>query len=172
MKSGSMELKPVGVVRTSLSNDEVRQSWHEGTNAEIEIFEEYAPALEGIEGFSHIMVLFYLHETTDTQSKTLQARPKRFVRYGLKLEDLPLVGVFCLDSPHRPNPLGLTIVRLLSRQGNVLTVSGLDAFNNTPVLDVKPYTPERCISRFELPDWLKQLQRHIKSNEGGPKPAV
>lgn len=170
MKGRSMELKPVGVVRTPLSNDEVRQSWHEGTNAEIEIFGDYAQALEGIEDFSHLVVLFYLHETTAAQRKTLQARPKRFVRYGLKLEDLPLVGVFCLDSPHRPNPLGLTIVRLLSRQGNTLTVGGLDAFNNTPVLDIKPYTPERCISGLRLPDWYTVLQRHIKIDDGVSEP--
>jgi tRNA-Thr(GGU) m(6)t(6)A37 methyltransferase TsaA len=165
----SMELKPVGVVRAPLSNDQVRESWRKGIEAEIEVFDEYAPALEGIDGFSHLIVLFYLHETSAAQRKTLQARPKRFVRYGLKLEDLPLVGVFCLDSPHRPNPLGLTIVRLLSRQGNVLTVGGLDAFNNTPVLDIKPYTPERGIGRFELPDWYKLLQRHIKIDDGVSK---
>ncbi len=165
MKDRTVELKPVGLVRTILSNDEVRESWHEGINAEIEIFEEFAPALDRIEGFSHLIVLFYLHETTRAQRKTLQARPKRFLRYGLKLEELPLVGVFCLDSPHRPNPLGLTIVRLLSRQGNTLTVGGLDAFNNTPVLDIKPYTPERCISKFQLPDWYKLLQRYLQGDD-------
>jgi tRNA-Thr(GGU) m(6)t(6)A37 methyltransferase TsaA len=170
MRERTIELKPVGVVRTILTNDEIRESWHEGIDAEIEIFQEYAPGLDRIEGFSHLVVLFYLHETTKAQRKTLQARPKRFVRYGLKLEDLPLVGVFCLDSPHRPNPLGMTIVRLLARQGNVLTVGGLDAFNNTPVLDIKPYTPERCIADFELPDWYKLLRRHIKIDEGGAKP--
>ncbi len=117
-----------------------------------------------------MIVVFYLHETTSAQRKTLQARPKRFLRYGLKLDDLPLVGVFCLDSPHRPNPLGLTVVRLLARQGNTLTVGGLDAFNNTPILDIKPYTPERCIAKFELPDWYKLLQRHIRIDEGASKP--
>jgi tRNA-Thr(GGU) m(6)t(6)A37 methyltransferase TsaA len=172
MRNQTIELKPVGVIKTILSNDEVRESWHEGINAEIEIFEEYAPALDRIEGFSHLIVLFYLHETTDAQKKTLQARPKRFLRYGLKLEDLPLVGVFCLDSPHRPNPLGLTIVRLLSRQGNVLTVDGLDAFNDTPVLDIKPYTPERCISKFRLPDWYKLLQRRLQADEDDLEPGT
>jgi tRNA-Thr(GGU) m(6)t(6)A37 methyltransferase TsaA len=172
MKDRTMELKPVGVVRTILSNGEVRESWHEGIDAEIEIFEEYTPALARIEGFSHLIVLFYLHETTREQRKTLQARPKRFLRYGLKLEDLPLVGVFCLDSPHRPNPLGLTIVRLLSRQANVLTVSGLDAFNNTPVLDIKPYTPERFISKFRLPDWYRLLQRHLQADDGDSDPGA
>jgi tRNA-Thr(GGU) m(6)t(6)A37 methyltransferase TsaA len=172
MKDRTMELKPVGVVRTILSNDDVRESWHEGIEAEIEIYEEYAPALDRIEGFSHLVVLFYLHETTEAQRKTLQARPKRFVRYGLKLEELPLVGVFCLDSPHRPNPLGLTIVRLLSRLGNVLRVSGLDAYNNTPVLDIKPYTTERCISRFQLPDWYRLLQRHLQAEDADSDPGA
>jgi len=172
MRDRTIQLKPVGVVRTILSNDEVRESWHEGINAEIEIFEEFAPALDRIEGFSHLIVLFYLHETTEAQKKTLQARPKRFLKYGLKLEDLPLVGVFCLDSPHRPNPLGLTIVKLLSRQGNILTVSGLDAFNNTPVLDIKPYTPERCISEFRLPDWYRLLQRHVEANQADSDPGA
>ena len=172
MKDGIIELRPVGVVKTILSNDEVRESWHEGIDAEIEIFEDYAPALDRIEGFSHLIVLLYLHETTVAQRKTLQARPKRFLRYGLKLEDLPLVGVFCLDSPHRPNPLGLTVVRLLSRQGNTLTVGGLDAFNNTPVLDIKPYTPERCVTQFQLPDWFRLLQRHEVSGEGDSTPGA
>lgn len=168
MTDRMIELKPVGVVRTFLSNDKVRESWPEGVKAEIQVFEEYAPALDGIDGFSHLVVVFYLHETSEAQRETLHARPKRFVRYGLKLEDLPLVGVFCLDSPHRPNPLGLTIVKLLSRQGNVLMVGGLDAFNNTPVLDIKPYTPERCIGRFELPDWYKLLQRHLQAGDARP----
>jgi tRNA (Thr-GGU) A37 N-methylase len=118
------------------------------------------------------MVLLYLHETTDTQRRTLQARPKRFLRFGLKLQDLPLVGVFCLDSPHRPNPLGLTIVRLLARQGNVLTVGGLDAFNDTPVLDIKPYTPERCISQFQLPDWYRLLLGHLQTDQGDSNPSA
>jgi len=166
MTDGPIELRPVGVVKTILSDDEVRESWHEGIDAEIEIFQDYAPALDRIEGFSHLMLIFYLHETSGEQRKTLQARPKRYLRYGLKLEDLPLVGVFSLDSPHRPNPLGLTIVRLLSRRGNTLTVGGLDAFNGTPVLDIKPYTPERCVTGFHLPEWFRLLQRHVDVTGG------
>ena len=166
MTEEMIKLKPVGVVRTVLTNDEVKELWHKGTDSEIEIFEDYAPALEGIEEFSHIIVLSYLHETTDTQRKTLQARPRRFLKYGMKLEDLPLMGVFCLDSPHWPNPIGLTIVQLLARDGNILTVNGLDAFNNTPVLDIKPYTPERCITQFRLPHWFQSLLGHLQNNEG------
>ncbi|MDM8000777.1 MAG: tRNA (N6-threonylcarbamoyladenosine(37)-N6)-methyltransferase TrmO [Dehalococcoidia bacterium] len=172
MTNESIELKPVGVIRTTLSNDEIRDSWPEGIRAEIEVFEVYADALDGIEGFSHLMILFYLHEASEAQKRTLRARPKRFLRLGLRQEDLPLVGVFCLDSPHRPNPLGLTIVRLLSRKGNVLMVDGLDAFNNTPVLDIKPYTPERCVSAVQLPDWYRLLQRHLQANKASRQPGA
>lgn len=101
-----IEFKPVGVVRTNLSNDEVKGSWPKGIEAEIEVFEDYVEALDGIDAFSHLIVLFYMHETTEAQRGTLKAMPKRFIKYGLRPEDLPLVGVFCLDSPHRPNPIG------------------------------------------------------------------
>jgi tRNA-Thr(GGU) m(6)t(6)A37 methyltransferase TsaA len=166
MKDRIIELKPVGVVKTALSDDEVKENWHGGIEAEIKVFDEYSPALDGIEGFSHIILLLYLHETTEAQRKTLQARPRRFLKYGLKLEDLPLVGVFCLDSPHRPNPIGLTIVRLAARNGNTLKVGGLDAFNDTPVLDIKPYTPGRCISHHQIPDWFRSLLKQAESQDG------
>jgi tRNA (adenine37-N6)-methyltransferase len=157
MKESRIMLKPIGVVRTSLNNEQVKASWSKGIEAEIEVFMEYAEGLEGIDGFSHLMILFYMQEATEDQRKTLKQRPRRFTKYGFKLEDLPLVGVFCLDSPHRPNPIGLTIVRLVERKGNVLKVEGLDAFDQTPVLDIKPYTADRCKDGVEVPSWLKPL---------------
>ena len=160
MNDLKIEFKPVGVVRTKLSNNEVKENWPSGVESEIEVFKDYAEALDGIDGFSHLIVLFYMHETTAEQRKTLKVRPRRLTRYGWKLEDLPLVGVFCLDSPHRPNPVGLTIVRLLQRNGNILRVAELDAYDHTPVLDIKPYTPDRCKTRLELPNWFKSLPSH------------
>jgi len=68
-----------------------------------------------------------------------------------------LVGVFCLDSPNRPNPIGLSAVRLLWRKGKILHVKGIDALNETPVLDIKPYSPARKIEKFELPEWYKNI---------------
>jgi tRNA-Thr(GGU) m(6)t(6)A37 methyltransferase TsaA len=161
MKDSRIMLEPIGVVRTSLSNEQVKSSWSKGIEAEIEIFVEYADGLEGIDGFSHLMIFFYMHEATEDQRKTLKQRPRRFTKYGFKLEDLPLVGVFCLDSPHRPNPIGLTIVRLVERKGNVLKVEGLDAFDQTPVLDIKPYTADRCKGGIEVPSWLKLLLHQL-----------
>ncbi len=161
MGDSKIQFEPIGVVRTKLSNDAVRESWPNGIEAEIEVFADYSEALDGIDDFSQLIILFYMHETTETQRQTLKVRPRRFVKYGLKLEDLPLVGVFCLDSPHRPNPLGLTVVNLLGRRGNTLIVGGLDAFDSTPVLDIKPYTPDRCKTQLKLPHWFDLLSRYL-----------
>jgi tRNA (adenine37-N6)-methyltransferase len=165
MRDLRIEFKPVGVVRTSLSNDEVKGSWPNGIEAEIEVFEDYVEALDGIDAFSHLIVLFYMHETTEAQRGTLKARPRRFIKYGLRPDDLPLVGVFCLDSPHRPNPIGLTIARLLGRDGSILRVDELDAFNHTPVLDIRPYTPDRCKAQLELPDWFKSVSKYLQERK-------
>lgn len=164
MEDYKIQFEPIGVIRTNLSNDAVRESWPNGIEAKIDVFGEYVEALDGIDGFSHLIILFYMHDTTEEQRKTLKVRPKRFVKYGLKLEDLPLVGVFCLDSPHRPNNIGLTVVRLLERKGNTLRVDGLDAFDSTPVLDIKPYTPDRCKNQLELPHWFKPLLSYLQGH--------
>jgi tRNA (Thr-GGU) A37 N-methylase len=72
---------------------------------------------------------------------TLKVRFKRLIKLGLSLEEIPEVGIFCSDPPHRPNPIALTILRLEGIDGNVLHVSGLDLYNGTPILDLRPYTP-------------------------------
>jgi tRNA (Thr-GGU) A37 N-methylase len=81
------------------------------------------------------------------------------------LEELPLVGVFSSDSPHRPNPLAVTIVELVKREGSQLFVNGLDLFNNTPVLDIKHYTPNRVIQNISLPQWYKELEDKVAQAE-------
>ncbi|RLF15743.1 MAG: tRNA (N6-threonylcarbamoyladenosine(37)-N6)-methyltransferase TrmO [Thermoprotei archaeon] len=157
-------LKPIGFVRTQLSDEEVKASWPNGVEADLVILEDYEEALTGIEGFSHIMVIFYMHKVTDEQRKVLKARPRRLAeRCGISYEELPLVGVFCLDSPHRPNPIGLTIVELLERRDRVLRVRGLDAYDGTPILDIKPYTPERCKVDIRLPKWYVELMEKLKA---------
>ena len=158
----SICFNPIGIVRTTLSDEEVRNGPHDTLEADIEILNEYEEGLEGIDGFSHLLVFFYLNKITAEQRKTLKTKPRSVVRYGLTLEELPLVGVFCLDAPLRPNPIGLTVVNLLWRKGRILRVKGLDALNETPVLDLKPYSPARKIDKFELPEWYKDIISKVK----------
>ncbi|MFC2002635.1 tRNA (N6-threonylcarbamoyladenosine(37)-N6)-methyltransferase TrmO [Chloroflexota bacterium] len=91
-------------------------------------------ALEGLEEFSHIIVLYWMHKVAATGELPAKVHP-------MGRQELPLVGLFASRSPRRPNPLGKATVRLLERRGNILKVKGLDAIDGTPVIDIKPYIP-------------------------------
>ncbi|MEM0017126.1 MAG: tRNA (N6-threonylcarbamoyladenosine(37)-N6)-methyltransferase TrmO [Candidatus Korarchaeum sp.] len=155
--------KPIGVIRTEASRDEVKESF-EGVEGFIEVLEEYEDALRGLEGFSHIIVLTYLHEVTEEQRATLVVRPKRFLKLGF--EEVPEVGVFATDSPHRPNPIGLHLLRVRSIVGRRIYVSSLDAFDNTPVLDIRPYTPSRIVENPSFPEWYRELLSKVRGRHG------
>jgi tRNA-Thr(GGU) m(6)t(6)A37 methyltransferase TsaA len=156
-------LRPVGIVRTSASDDEVRER-REGSESMVEVFPEFQEALEGLDGFSHIFVLSYLHKLRPEQIGPLKVRPRRLLRAGFKLEELPLVGVFSIDSPTRPNPIGLSLVKLVRREGGKLVVLGLDCFDGTPVLDIKPYREDYRADHYEIAEWYRQLIQKA----GGP----
>jgi len=153
--------RPIGVVRTPYPDEEVkRRGSVEGC---VEVFPEYAEGLSGIDGFSHLILIAYLHKHED---KPIKVRPRRLLRYGFSLEELPEVGVFATDSPDRPNPIALTIVRLLRRDGSRLLVEGLDLFDGTPVLDIKPYTPGRAVARVSVPEWYSRLAEELRRRKG------
>ena len=154
-------LKPVGIVHTDASDEEVKHSYF-GVKGYIEVYPEYEEGLDGIEDFSHIIVIAYLHKVTSEQRKVLKVRHRGLKRFGIKIEDLPLIGVFCTDSPHRPNPIALSILKLTKRVGRKLYVEGLDLFNGTPVLDIKAYTPERCVENPRTPWWYRELSRRVE----------
>jgi tRNA-Thr(GGU) m(6)t(6)A37 methyltransferase TsaA len=146
--------KPVGVIHTRASADEVKGGGREG---ELEIFPEFADALDGIDGYSHLFVLTYFHRLRPEQIGPLKVKPRALLRHGFKLEELPELGVFALDSPTRPNPIGLTLVRVLQRKENRITVSGLDFFDGTPILDIKPYRDQYRTDEFTVPEWFRKL---------------
>ncbi|MCD6530544.1 tRNA (N6-threonylcarbamoyladenosine(37)-N6)-methyltransferase TrmO [Candidatus Bathyarchaeota archaeon] len=137
-----IEVKPIGFVKREPKL---------GDRAKIVLAEELAEGLEGIEGFSHIYVIFWLHKVEDHERRVLKVHPR-----GIR--DLPLVGVFATRSPMRPNPIGLTLVELVERRGNVLIVRGLDALDGTPVLDIKPFVSETAGMESRLPDWFTRLK--------------
>ncbi len=154
--------KPIGVVHTYADRDKVKKTYF-GVEGVIEVFSEYEDGLAGIEDFSHIIVVAYLHGVSEQQRRVLRVKPRRFKRFGIEIEDLPEVGVFCTDSPHRPNPIALSIVKLIERRGCFLRVSGLDLFDGTPVLDIKAYTPSRIVSPVRVPEWYVRLEERIRN---------
>jgi len=121
-----MDLVPIGKVHSPLKSTGTR----ERVKARIEIFPEYADGLKGIEAYEELLVLYWMDRLEEKGRDVLIVYPK-----GDKTR--PRRGVFSTRSPHRPNPLGITRVRLVKREGNILTVEGLDAVDGTPVIDIK-----------------------------------
>jgi len=141
-------LKPIGYVRTKAAGDEVKDKTQ---TSQIVIDSEFSEAIQGIDGFSHIFVLFWLNQVSG-QPKTLKVHPRG-------REDLPLLGVFATRTKLRPNPIGLTLVELLGVDGNVLVVRGLDAFDGTAVLDLKPFDFWDMAEDARVPEWWTKLNR-------------
>ena len=159
-ESKFMAFRSVGVVKTKASDEEIRER-HREFESTIEIFHEFQEALDGLEGFSHVFVLTFFHRLRPEQIGPLKLRPRRLLRLGLKIEELPLVGVFALDSPTRPNPIGLSLVRLLRREDGKLITMGLDCFDGTPVLDIELYRNDYRTDKYELAGWYRKLRDRV-----------
>ena len=145
----NINLVPIGRVVNGIEHPS-NVKW-ETIISEVVIAPQLVEALDGIDGFSHILIIFYLHQVDEDRRSLLKVHPEN-------KEELPLVGVFATRSPVRPNPIGVTVVKLLERQDNVLKVLGLDAYDGTPVLDVKPYLRRGDrIEEATMPDWLLRL---------------
>ena len=144
-------LRPIGFVWNNVSGSRY-QDW-EDVISDIVLSDELAPALDGIEDFSHVWVIFHLAGVTREQRAIRRLHPR-------DRRDMPEVGVFATRSQYRPNPIGMTIVRLLERHGSRIRVAGLDAYNGTPVLDIKPYIPDRELAdEARVPRWVEKLQQ-------------
>jgi len=144
-------VRPLGRVVRGRAPGARDDRW-EWAEAEIEIDAAWAEALDGIDGFSHIWVVWWLDRFEEPPMQR-KVHPER-------REELPLLGLLATRSPHRPNPLALTAVRLLAREGARLRVQGLDAFEGTPVLDIKPYLRRGdLIPEATAPEWLEELWR-------------
>jgi len=144
-----IELKPIGFVKTKAVGKEVRDRRNV---SQIVLREDLAEALDGIEDFSHLFVIFWMHEISNEERRTVKVHPRG-------REDMPLLGVFATRTPHRPNPIGITLVELLEVEGNVLIVRGLDAFDGTPVLDIKPFDYWDMAEDARVPDWWMRLEK-------------
>jgi len=142
-----IKLKPIGYVRRMSRGEDVRDR---SLVSKIVLRKGLLKALDGLEDFSHVFVLFYMHQVSGRESRVLKVHPRGRV-------DLPLVGVFATRTAFRPNPIGLTVVEFLRLEENVLVVRGLDAFDGTPVLDVKPYNSRDMVLEAKVPEWHRKL---------------
>ncbi len=167
------QLTPVGEVRSPIKTtmpppakdggddtarlEKIRLYHEEVQNAvcELVIYAPWVELLDGIEGFSHILVLYWPHLLDPQRRNQRKVHP-------MGRKDLPLQGVFATCSPARPNPVLVSAVPLLERVGNILKVKGLEAVDGSPLIDIKPYNPSSYrISDPILPAWMIQLHREV-----------
>ena len=133
----TFHLYPIGVVKKT------------DTTVSIEIYDDYTDGLLGLDGFSHIAV-FYWFDQNDTAEKrrVLQVHPRKDPRN-------PLTGVFATHSPQRPNLIGLTVCKIRSIHSGSIEIEDIDAFDGTPVIDLKCYIPGSVGEKdVRLPDWV------------------
>jgi tRNA-Thr(GGU) m(6)t(6)A37 methyltransferase TsaA len=131
------ELRFIGVVENAGEQE-----------ARVRIFAESCAGLKGLEDFSHIIILYWIHlRDSEEERRTLLVFPRR---HAVDVK----TGVFACRSPSRPNPIGLCVVELLKVEGCVLTVKGLDALEASPIIDIKPYIPRAdSILNARVPEW-------------------
>ncbi len=153
----SILYKPIGILRSEhqeLSHIPIQPVYASGCKGEIKIFADYEEGLQDLEGFSHIYLLYHFHQAEGVR---LTVQPF--------LEDVSH-GVFATRAPWRPNPIGLSIVRLLERRNNLLLLDEVDILDGTPILDIKPFA-NRFDNRGDTHDgWQEHIDENIAQQRG------
>ena len=157
MNPTSVTFRPVGVIRsehTSADATPIQPVYAADCIGRAEILPEFADGLADIEGFSHLYLLYWLHRADPPQ---LRVKPY--------LQDVAH-GIFATRAPCRPNPLGLSLMRLVRREGNILHLSGVDVLDGTPLLDIKPFAPRYDIVENPRGGWTDEVDEETARRRG------
>ena len=149
-----IKFKPIGIIHspyTKLHDMPIQPSAASGVKGRVEVDEKYLPALSDLEGFSHIYLLYHFHLAKSYQLKVIPF-----------LDDQER-GLFATRAPKRPNPIGLSVVKLIRVEGHILHVENIDIINGTPLLDIKPYIREMEAAKDIRIGWLEKHASKIDS---------
>lgn len=142
-----IKLRTIGVARNE-STDHFG-GWSESVT-DIVLDQEYEPGLDGLSDYSHAIVVYFMHEAGSCEL--------HHVPQG-KVGVVPEVGIFACRCSQRPNPIGISIGKIVGIHNNTITLKGLDVIKDTPILDIKPYTPQYDrASDVMTPDWVSKLE--------------
>lgn len=148
----NITMKPVAYVHNAVESRK-DESWGKDIS-KIVLEDEYKGGLEGLQNFSHVIIIYYLDKANYNRNQHLQRRAQN-------REDMPLVGIFSQRGKDRPNQIGMTTVEIISVTDSSLEVKGLDAIDGTPVLDIKPYYPMYDLKEnATIPEWVERLMEH------------
>jgi tRNA-Thr(GGU) m(6)t(6)A37 methyltransferase TsaA len=145
----ALQLSPIGVVSSPVRTP-TDEGWGEIVSRVV-LEPTYVGGLDGLEGFSHALIVTWLHGAAYEGARHLRRRPRG-------LASMPEVGIFAQRAKDRPNPIGVTAVEIVAVSADALTVRGLDAIDGTPVLDVKPHFPQYDrVDGARVPAWVDRL---------------
>lgn len=154
-----IKYKPIGIIHSPFKEPKgtpIQPTGAKNIDATVELFPEYVEGLKDLEGFSHIILIYHFH-----LSKHTSLRVKPYM-------DDELRGVFATRAPSRPNPIGISVVRLVKVEGNILHIQDVDAVDGTPLLDIKPYVPEFDTREVDKIGWLeKRVHRFSRTKANG-----
>jgi tRNA (adenine37-N6)-methyltransferase len=156
IKDSSLKAGESGLERTE-NNEKTRENHRriKETVSDLVIAEEWQELLDGIEEFSHVLVLYWPHLIEPERRKLRKVHP-------MGRKDLPLTGIFATRSPARPNPILVSVVKIVERRKNILKVMGLEALDGSPILDIKPHIKSYdTLEHPKLAPWMEQIQREF-----------
>jgi tRNA-Thr(GGU) m(6)t(6)A37 methyltransferase TsaA len=148
--------RPIGIIHSPFSEPKgtpIQPSAATGVEGTVEVFPEYAGGLKDLDGFSHVILLYHFHLS---RQPSLEVKPYM---------DEQRHGVFATRAPSRPNPIGISVVRLVKIEGNVLHVRNIDIVDKTPLLDIKPYVPDFDVRDVEKTGWLEKSVHKLKTSK-------
>jgi tRNA-Thr(GGU) m(6)t(6)A37 methyltransferase TsaA len=147
-----IEYQPIGVIHSpyrDIAGMPIQPAGAAGVTGSVELYPEYIDGLQDLGGFSHVVLLYHFHQVT-----------------GFSLVVTPFLddkrhGVFATRAPRRPNPIGLSVVRLVKIEGNLLAIENVDILDGTPLLDIKPYVPQFDQFPVDKIGWLEDVQSQV-----------
>ena len=148
-----IEYKPIGTLKSPFDKLEgmpIQPAGALGVNGTVEIHPEFQAGIKDLEGFSHIILIYHFHKST-----------------GFKLQVTPFMdtvkrGLFATRAPKRPNPIGISVVKLDRIEENILHITNVDILNNTPLLDIKPYVPDFDSAKDVRTGWLEEAGKQVQ----------
>ena len=146
--------KPIGVIHSQYDNANdmpIQPAAAQGIKGTVEIYTDYAAGLKDIEGFSHIILIYHFHLSSGYQLKV-----KPFLDDSMR-------GVFATRAPKRPNQIGLSVVKLVKLENNIIHIENVDIVNNTPLLDIKPFVPDFDAATDVKIGWLTKSKHKLST---------
>ena len=151
-----IKYKPIGVIHSPFKEPKgtpIQPAAAKGIRGTVEVFPEYVRGLKDIDGFSHLILVYHFHLS---QGVSLEAKPYM---------DNKVHGVFAIRSPRRPNPIGISVVRLVRVEESILHIQDIDIVDGTPLLDIKPYVPQFDIQEVEKVGWLEENVHKLSTSQ-------